>query len=308
MVDPSNARRFFHHHPEGRAIMVSLLVGILIVITKIGAFAYSQSVSILADMLESLVHNVAVAFAAYCVWFSQFPADETHLYGHRKSRFLSSAVEGSLVFLAGLLILINATLALTSDHELADVGKGTALAVLAAILNSLLVWFLFRIARQENSIIIRANAVHIMSDIVTTAVAIGGAGLAYLTHLIWIDILVAFMGGVYISHEGWQLVRESMTGLMDEATPEVNQKLRELLNRECREHNWSYHALRHRTEGDLIWVELHLVFNETISLKQAHDEASYLEAIVQQEFNEDIEIITHLEPNNELRQKLREND
>ena len=92
---------------EGRAILVSLLVGCAIVAIKVFAFLYSGSMAMMADMLESLVHNLAVVFAVYCMWLSHRPADDNHLYGHGKSQFLSAAVEGSLVCAAGLLILYN---------------------------------------------------------------------------------------------------------------------------------------------------------------------------------------------------------
>lgn len=286
----------FQASPEGRAILTSLAVGLLIVAIKTGAYYFSGSKAIMADMLESFVHNLAVIFAAYCLWFSQRPADINHLYGHGKVEYLSSAVEGAFVCAAGILILVNSFQSLLEGYQLRDVGMGMAFSCLAAAINGVLAWHLIRTGRREKSILIEANGRHILSDVVTTGGALAGVVAAIMTGYVILDLIVAFLSGAYILYEGLRMLRQSMGGLLDEASEEVDRTLRRILEEETTEHHWSYHALRHRTEGKRIWVELHLVFNKDITLETAHEEASHLETQIRRSFAEPVYITTHLEP------------
>ncbi len=285
---------------EGQAILVSMVVGIVIVIIKVVAYVLSGSMAIMADMLESLVHNLAVAFAAYCLWLSYHPADDNHLYGHGKSQFLSASVEGSLVCGAGILILFNCVRAWFLGHELLDVGGAAGFALLAGIINAVLGWWLVRTGRRTNALILVANGKHVLSDVITTGAALAGMGIAGLTGLILIDLVVAALGGIYIIVEGFKLLRQSVGGLLDEADMHVDRELRRVLDDESGEHSISYHKLRHRSEGNKHWMELHLVMDDDLPLQKAHDLASHLESEIRENISEPIMITTHLEPKSSL--------
>lgn len=293
-----------HAHPsltagnrhERRAIVISLAVGLFIVTAKVTAYAVSGSLAVLSDMLESLVHNLAVLFAAYCVWVSQKPPDDNHLYGHGKAQFLSAGVEGALVTGAGLVILFESVMGIVHGYQLRDAGTGLALMAAAGAVNAVLGWYLVRVGRREKSIILVANGKHVLSDTVTTVVALGGLGGAALTGWLWVDFGVALLGGFYIIHEGVKILRTSLAGLLDEADSEVDRVVRDVLDRESNRRGWDYHELRHRSEGNKHWIELHLIFREKTLLREAHDEASRLEAELRGAFDEPVTITTHLEP------------
>ena len=72
------------------AMMVSLATGVSMLAIKFGAYAATGSTAILGDAAESIVHVVAVFFAAYSLRLSHKPADERHPYGHAKISFFSS--------------------------------------------------------------------------------------------------------------------------------------------------------------------------------------------------------------------------
>lgn len=286
----------FYRTIEGRAILISLGIGVLIVAIKIGAFLTSGSMALMADMLESLVHNLAVAFAVYCLWLSRLPADDNHLYGHGKSQFLSAAVEGALVSGAGLLILFNSSRAWWIGYDLSDVQLGAGFALLAGVVNGILGGWLVQTGKKRNSIILTANGKHVLSDVITTGAALAGMLAAWMTGWIWIDLLAAAAGGLYILFEGLKLLRQSVGGLLDEANRGVDQKLRRVLDEESDEHAISYHKLRHRSEGDKHWMELHLVMDDDLLLQDAHKLASHLEEVIRQNIVEPVVITTHLEP------------
>jgi|GEM_PF-85103 cation diffusion facilitator family transporter len=286
----------FFYRAEGRAILISLVVGGIIVIVKISAYFLSGSMAVMADMLESLVHNLAVLFAAYSLWYSRRPPDENHLYGHGKIQFFSAGVEGGLVCGAGILILANVMYGFVVGYALRDVSGGVALVILAGLINAALGGYLIRAGKRYNSLILRANGIHVLSDVVTTGASLIGLLGAVWTGVIQIDLFVAALGGLYILLEGLKLIHTSFRGLMDEADRNVDQLVRQVLKKESNEHRWDYHALRHRSEGNRHWIELHLELHPDTPLEAAHDQATHLESMIRSVFQEPVVITTHLEP------------
>ena len=277
-------------------MLFSLAVGIIIVAVKVCAYQVSGSMAVMADMMESLVHNLAVLFAAYCLWLSHCPPDRNHLYGHGKVQFLSAAAEGALVSGAGLLIVFNSVRAFYSSYALNDVQSGIVLVIFAAVINTILGWWLLRTGKRENALILIANGKHVLSDVVTTAASLVGMVGAWLTGIILVDVIVAVLGGGYILITGMNLLRKSVAGLMDEADRTADRTLRNVLADESNEHRFAYHALRHRSEGNRHWVEMHLVLDRDMSLEEAHDQASHLETMIRDAFKEPVTVTTHLEP------------
>ncbi len=277
-------------------MIASLACGGIIVLVKVSAYYVSGSMAVMADMMESLVHNLAVLFAAYSLWYSWLPPDENHLYGHGKIQFFSAGVEGGLVCGAGIVILFNVFKGFFHVHELKDISNGVLLVIIAGFINSVLGGYLVWAGKKYNSLILRANGIHVLSDVVTTGASLIGLIGASMTGLIEIDLIVAGIGGMYILVQGLRLLNSSFRGLMDEADKQVDQVVKEVLQQESKEHDIDYHALRHRSEGNRHWVELHLEFDPTTSLEAAHEKATHIETMIRQAFQEPVSIITHLEP------------
>src|SRR5271157_3890859 len=100
------------------AIRVSLAVGFLMLGTKVLAYGMTGSAAILADAAESVVHVVAVSFAAYSLWLSRKPPDPSHLYGHDKVAFFSAGFEGAMIVLAALYIVYESIRSLIAGPKL----------------------------------------------------------------------------------------------------------------------------------------------------------------------------------------------
>ena len=69
---------------------------------KLWAFFLTHSMAILTDALESTINIAAGLLGLYSLILSAKPKDKEHPYGHGKVEFLSSAVEGILIALAGV--------------------------------------------------------------------------------------------------------------------------------------------------------------------------------------------------------------
>ncbi|HEX9045899.1 MAG TPA: cation transporter dimerization domain-containing protein, partial [Verrucomicrobiae bacterium] len=94
---------------------------------------------------------------------------------------------------------------------------------------------------------------------------------------------------------GLGLMKSAYLGLMDHADPETDAKLVQILNRETKRHGLEYHHLRHRNVGDAHSVEVHLLFPEGSSLKNAHRIATEIEQTIEASLEPRASVSTHLE-------------
>jgi divalent metal cation (Fe/Co/Zn/Cd) transporter len=94
---------------------------------------------------------------------------------------------------------------------------------------------------------------------------------------------------------GYGLMRQSIGGLMDTADPTLDAALDAALRRETKKHGLRFHALRHRDAGEMHYVEVHLLFDDGIMLRDAHRIATEIEHAVQSSVEHAVLITTHLE-------------
>ncbi|HNC31899.1 MAG TPA: cation diffusion facilitator family transporter, partial [Cyclobacteriaceae bacterium] len=83
-------------------------LSVVLLITKLVAYFLTGSVAILTDALEGIVNVVAGFFGLYSLYLSAKPRDEDHPYGHGKIEFVSAAVEGTMIVIAGIVIFYTA--------------------------------------------------------------------------------------------------------------------------------------------------------------------------------------------------------
>jgi cation diffusion facilitator family transporter len=106
--------------------------------TKVFAYGMTGSAAILSDAAESIVHVVAVSFAAYSLWLSRKPPDPSHLYGHDKIAFFSAGFEGATIILAAVYIVHESIRRLIEGPKLENLGAGALLVLVAGLVNGAL--------------------------------------------------------------------------------------------------------------------------------------------------------------------------
>lgn len=274
---------------------LSLWTGFLMLAIKMGAYLLTGSAAILGDAAESVVHVAAVMFAAFSLWLAEKPADENHRYGHSKIAFFSAGTEGGLIVLAAVFIIYQSIKVWLSGAHPANVDEGVLLTVATIVINGVLGWYLISTGRRGNSLILVSNGKHVLTDSWTSLGAIAGLALVHFTGWPgWDPICGLIMAGnIIVSGAG--LLQQSVSGLMDMASPEMDRRLNELLERETRRHGITYHALRHRDSGKTHWIDVHLLFPDDISLKDAHRVATEIEKTVCAALDRVVIITTHLE-------------
>lgn len=277
------------------AMWLSVAVGFLMLGTKVVAYRMTGSAAILADAAESVVHVVAVSFAAYSLWLSRKPPDPTHLYGHDKIAFFSAGFEGAMIALAAFYIVFESIHRLIASPKVGNLGAGALLVLVAGLINGALGGFLLWVGKRHGSLILAADGRHVLTDCLTSLGVIVGLALTILTGWLRFDPLVAILVAVDILWMGSKLIRQSIGGLMDEVDPKTQAQIRRLLIEMTSDAGVEFHGLRHRNAGNTTWVEFHLLFPRETSLESAHSLATKIEERIQRDSTMRTEVISHLE-------------
>ena len=274
---------------------LSLAVGFLMLGTKVLAYWMTGSAAILADAAESVVHVVAVSFAAYSLWLSRKPPDPSHLYGHDKIAFFSAGFEGAMIVLAAFYIVFESIHRWIVGPRLENLGAGALLVLVAGFINGALGGYLIWVGKKHGSLILEADGRHVLTDCWTSLGVLVGLGLTTLTGWLRFDPVVAILVALNILWIGSKLIRQSIGGLMDEVDPVTQAQIRRVLVEITCEAGVGFHGLRHRNAGDTTWVEFHLLFPKGTSLESAHSLATKIEERIQQDSTTRTEVISHLE-------------
>jgi cation diffusion facilitator family transporter len=206
---------------------VSLAVGLLMVIGKVTAYFVTHSAAIFSDAAESVVHVVAVAFAAFSLRLSAKPAEAKFLYGYERITFFSAGFKGAMIVLAAIAIVAAAIHKWLVGLYLENLGMGTLLVLGAGLLNAGLGYYLLGVGRGTKLLILEADGKHVLTHSWTSVDVVVGLGLVLLTHWRPFDPLVAVAVAVNILWSGGRLVWRAAVGLLDYSDPNAGRLIRE---------------------------------------------------------------------------------
>ncbi|SKA46229.1 cation diffusion facilitator family transporter [Chitinophaga eiseniae] len=282
---------------ELRVILVSLAVSFILTVAKFVAYYLTHSVAILSDAMESIINVVAGGFASYSIYLSGKPKDANHPYGHGKVEFFSIGFEGAMIFFAGVLILVKAVQYFISPKELHEMSSGLWLLGSTTLANLLLGLYLIRSGRTLGSITLSGNGQHIMTDVYSSVGLIIALGIIHFTGWNWLDPAVSVLMGILILTKGYQLMRRSISGLMDETDMQVVDRVIALLSAE-RVPNWiDIHNMRVQQYGNNYHIDCHITMPYYLSLTEAHDEMKRVEVLVNKGFEgSEVEFFIHMDP------------
>ncbi len=281
---------------QKRMMNFSLAAAVLLLGAKVTAAVVTGSSAIYSDAAESVVHFLAVCFAVWALRLAHKPADETHHFGHDKVSFLSAGFEGAMISAAALLIFYEAIRQMIFGVRIENLGFGIAVTAGAAGINLVLGLSLVRMGKRSGSPLLRANGMHVLTDVWSSVAVLVALGLYKSTGWVWWDPIAAILAAMNILRVGYQLIRESLGGLLDESDPAMEKRLRDLLDAEVGKRGLSYHNFRHRHSGRNHWVEFHLVFDDALTVGEAHEAATEIEASIAAVLHPDGRVISHLEP------------
>jgi cation diffusion facilitator family transporter len=274
---------------------LSIAAAIVIIGLKGAAYAFTGSVGLLSDALESVINLVAACVALIVLTIVARPADEDHPYGHDKAEYFSSGLEGGLILVAALGIAAAATDRLLHPQPLHDLGAGLLIAAIASVINFGVARILFEAGRRYDSITLEADARHLMTDVWTSVGVLIGVGAVAITGWQWLDPAAAFFVAANIVWTGITLVRRSVHGLMDTALPAGERAVIENILNSYRDQGIDYHALRTRRAASRRFVSAHVLMPGAWSVQRGHDLLECIETQIRDALP-NTTLTTHMEP------------
>jgi cation diffusion facilitator family transporter len=279
---------------KSRAAALSVASNATLVLLKLVVGVVSQSVSVLSEAIHSANDLLAALIAFASTRVSDRPSDERHPYGYGKAESLSGAVEAALILLAALWIVVEAVRKLVQGGEVEHLGLGAAVMGVSALVNTAISLYLFRVAKQEDSLALEADAHHLATDVYTSAGVAAGLLVVWLTGWHVVDPLVAIAVALLIARIGWQLTLQAGGQLLDRSLPPAEMaEIEKVLRADPRV--LGFHRLRSRKSGSDRYVDMHVVLPAPLGLGEAHEVARGLEAAVERLLPR-THVVVHVDP------------
>jgi cation diffusion facilitator family transporter len=278
----------------------SIVVGVTVLALKAAAYWMTGSIALYSDALESTV-NVATAIAALvAVRYSARPADAGHPYGHSKAEYFSAVLEGVMIVVAAIMIMREAYIGFLAPKVLQAPLHGLLVNGLAGVVNGAWCWVLLREGRRLRSPALEADGRHLLADVLSSVGVTLGVLLAIVTGWAVLDPLLAAAVGLNILWSGWQVTKDSIGALLDEAVPEDTlSRIRSIISSEA-EGAIEAHDLRTRQAGSMTFIDFHLVVSGQMPVSDAHDICDRIERALKAEVGEAL-VTIHVEPENKAK-------
>ncbi len=276
-------------------------VNMLLLLFKFVAGIVGHSAAMLADSIHSLSDFVTDFIVLLFVRISGKPQDKSHDYGHAKYETLAMTLIGVALLLVAIGIIYHGVVAIAFWAKGGQLAAPGMLALWAAMLSIILKEGVYRYsmmkARQLNSQAVEANAWHHRSDALSsigTAVGIGGA-IFFGQRWAVLDPLASIIVGLFIVKVAVFLLWDSIGDLMERSLPdEVEDEILRLAASVSGV--VEPHELRTRRIGNHYAIELHVMMNGDMSLREAHDRASEVEDLLRERYGEETHVAVHVEP------------
>lgn len=278
----------------------SLAVGLVVLALKAYAAWATGSIALFSDALESVVNLVTAVVALIAIRLAAKPADAALPYGYHKAEYFSAVIIGVFIAVAALVIFYRAYEGFVAPAGFDANPLGLGVSVVATAINAGWAWMLMREGRRAKSAALAADGRHLLTDVLSTAGVLAGVLLAAATGWVLLDPLLAVLVGVTILWSGWQLIRQSVIGLMDVAVePETLRAIRETIAGNA-EGAIEAHDIRTRQAGPITFIEFHLVVRGAMTVEEAHTICDRLEARLKA-LVERAQITIHVEPENKAK-------
>src|SRR5690606_23164735 len=271
------------------------VVGVLLFLIKVYAWYKTDSVAILTDALESTINVIAGFIGLYSLYLSSLPRDQNHPYGHGKVEFISASIEGALISIAGVVIIYEAINKLQYPNTVEQLDLGLILVAFTAVINYVLGFYAIKKGKKNNSLALIASGKHLQTDTYSTIGIIIGLIILYFTKIACIDSVTALIFAGFIIYTGYKILRESISGIMDETDELLLKEVVGFLNEERRP-NWiDLHNLRIIKYGSTLHFDCHMTVPWYFNIEEGHKEVEALEATVINHFGDRIELFVHLD-------------
>ena len=284
---------------EKQATVVSTSVAAILVVIKMTVGILSGSIAVLASAIDSLLDLIVSLFNYFALHNAEKNPDDNFHFGRNKIEPLAAVIEGSVISFSALFILYESLVKIAHPREMSFMSESIWVMLVSLVITIALVVFLNFVAKKTNNMVIKADALHYKTDIFSNGAVLVALALISMTGEQLIDPILGIGIAIFMIYSSIPIIKEGILMLLDASLPEEdNKKIKEILNHSISKNETTdYHFLQTRESGSHIYISVHVVFNISISLYDAHLISDHLELKIKDIFQDKkVHIMIHLDP------------
>ena len=284
-----------------KVTVVGGLVNLILLVFKFVAGILGHSAAMIADATHSLSDFVTDIIVLIFVKLGNRPKDKSHDYGHGKYETLAMTIIGIALMVVAVGIIVEGAKKIAFWAGGGTLEEPGMLALWAAVASIVMKEAVYRYsiikARKLNSKAVEANAWHHRSDALSslgTAIGIGGAIFLGDKWAI-LDPIASVVVGAILVKVAFELLRDGFGDLMEQSLPDkVENEIMQLV--ETLPGVTKPHNLRTRRIGNHYAIEIHIMMDGDITLREAHDKATEVEELLRKQYGNETHVAVHVEP------------
>jgi cation diffusion facilitator family transporter len=255
--------------PQKRATIIASVVATILTITKFAIGVASGSIAVLASAIDSLLDTIISIFNFFAIKKSEERATDRFQYGKGKVQAIAAVIEGTIITLSGIYIIYEAINKAINGAETTLLNSAIIVMLFSIFVTLILVWYLLKVAKETDNLVIKSDALHYKTDLLSNGVILLSLVIVYITEWNVVDAIFGFGIGIYIIYSAYEIIEEGIFILLDhsidsEIVIKIGQKI------DAHPNVNSYHWLKTRTDGTNNFVEFHLVLEPDMKLLEAH--------------------------------------
>jgi ferrous-iron efflux pump FieF len=279
------------------ASLASMAVAVTLIAGKTAAWLLTDSVSMLSSLVDSSLDLVTSLITFIAIRQALEPADEDHRFGHGKAEALAGVAQAGFIAASAGGVGLTVVDRFLHPHQVRDEHIGILVSAAAVMLTLGLLVFQRHVVKRTKSLAVGADMAHYTTDFVTNISVGVGLFLSSRLNQPMIDVAVALGVAVYLVVSAWGIARKSIDMLMDRELPEdERRRILEIVSSQPGVRN--VHDMRTRSAGLTKFIQMHVVFEPTMSLGRAHVMGDSIEQEILHVFP-DAEVILHIDPWND---------
>ncbi len=278
-----------------RTALLSISVSLALIIIKVIFGILTNSISILASAVDSLLDIIASSVNFYSIRKAEKPADHDHKFGHGKAEGLAGLFQTFIIGSSALYLVYLSIVRLVKGGSLVSLDWGIVVIALSIVVSFLLARHIRKVAEETGSIVLSADSLHYKFDVYTNGGIVAGLIAIKLTGLHNIDPIISIVIAIFIIWSSKDLVVESVDILMDKELPPDTVKEIETIIMRYNPSVKSYHKLRTRNAGSIKFVEFHVVMDHTLTFVKSHEIAEQIVEDIKERIGNS-EVTVHVDP------------
>jgi cation diffusion facilitator family transporter len=281
---------------QRRATVVATTSAALLTLVKLIIGIMSGSVAVIASAIDSILDMAISVFNFFAIKKAEEHPNELFNYGKGKIQAIAGVIEGTIITLSGLYIIYEAISKIVQGKKTEYLGISVLVMLFSILVTWLLVRYLLRIAKETDNIVIKADALHYQTDLLSNGAVVVALVIVTISGWDWVDALFGLGIGLYIIYSAYEIIREGVMILLDRSLESDKvAKIGEIIGNHPKVNG--YHWLKTRTDGSHNFVEFHLVLTPEMTLEEAHGIAEELECkIASLDPNKGWVITPHFDP------------